>query len=77
MTLAYLSTVQLHPDASRDLAVDPDAIGVIVDVFDDCTYEVEFSDASDGSTLALLTLSEDQIEPADMRSPMSARRLAD
>jgi len=77
MAFPYLSTVRLDGDASKDLAVDRDAIGVIVDVYDDGTYEVEFSDSLDGSTIALLTLSEDQIEPAEQPSPMLDRRLAD
>lgn len=70
MALPYLSTVRLDDDASKDLGV----IGVMDDDSDG-TYDVEFSDASDGSMIAHLTLSEARIEPAQQSSPMLDRLL--
>lgn len=77
MALPYLSTVRLREDVARDLTVVADAVGVIVDVYDDGAYEVEFSDEQDGTTIALLTLREDQIEPVVLRSPVVAQKLGD
>ena len=42
MAHSYLSAVRFREVASRDSAVDADAIGIIVDVYGDGAYEVDF-----------------------------------
>ena len=61
MALPYLSIVRLVSDQLREEGVEPGAIGVIVDVYNDDAYEVEFSDP-DGITLALTTLRRGDLE---------------
>ena len=61
MSLPYLSVVRLASDVLRDQGVEPGALGVIVDVYDDGAYEVEFSD-QDGITIALCPLGRDDLE---------------
>ena len=77
MALAHLSVVRLRADVAQDHDVDADAVGVVVDVYKDGAYEVEFSNERDGTTIALLTLTEDQIEPIVLQSPAGKRKLAD
>jgi hypothetical protein len=75
MTLPYLSLVRLNSDRHRAEGVDAGALSVVVEVYGDGTYEVEFSD-SDGTTIALLSLDEDELvpvsEPISVARPQSA-----
>ncbi len=77
MALPYLFTVRLESQAAIDFEIDSAAIGTIVDVYGDGTYEVEFSDSRDGATIALLTFSEDQMQPVALRTLISASRHSD
>jgi hypothetical protein len=52
----YLAIVRLLSDQYRDEGVSAGAIGVVVEYWGDGFYEVEFSNESNGETIALLTL---------------------
>ena len=75
MTLPYLSLVRLKSDRHRAEGVEAGALGVVVEVYGDGAYEVEFSDP-DGTTIALLTLDEEELmpvsEPVSVARPRSA-----
>ena len=61
MPLPLLAVVRLCSDEYRDDGADPGMLGTVVEVFDDA-YEVEFS-RPDGTTAALLTLRDADLEP--------------
>lgn len=73
MSLPYLSLVRMKSDRFQADGIEPGAIGIILDVYGDDAYEVEFSDR-DGITIALLTLPGDAIEPALECSSLVAPR---
>jgi len=62
MALPSLSLVRLISDAYRDRGVNAGDIGVILEVYGDGAYEVEFSRA-DGTTIAWFAVSQHEIEP--------------
>ena len=63
MTLREYDTVRLRRPIPQH-RLDAGTLGAVVMVFDDPpAYEVEFC-AEDGSTLALVTLTESDLEPA-------------
>ncbi len=70
MTLPGLSQVRLLTDRYRDKGVPAGTLGTILEVYDDGAYEVEFSDPADGTTIALLSLAEEEVEavPVEERS---------
>lgn len=61
MTFPLLSIVQMKGERFRAEGVEPRAIGVVVEVYGDDQYEVEFSDHA-GITIALLTIGRDDLE---------------
>jgi hypothetical protein len=63
VALPQFSAVRLTNDRFLNEGVGLGAIGFIVDIFDN-GYDVEFSRAEDGSTIALLVLTAEDIEPA-------------
>jgi hypothetical protein len=63
MKLPQFSAVRLTTNRYLDEGVGSGAIGFILDVYDD-GYDVEFSRPEDGSTIALLFLTQTDIEPA-------------
>ena len=62
MTLPLLSIVRLTTDRHRARGVTLGAIGVIVEVYDDRAYEVEFSDPTTGETIAMFALPQSEVE---------------
>ena len=62
MPLPQFSIVRLLSDRHRDEGASIGATGTIVEVYDDDAYEVEFSDTN-GITIALLALPQDEVEP--------------
>ena len=75
MTLPYLSLVRLKSDRHRAEGVADGALGVVVEVYGDGDYEVEFSDP-DGTTIALLTLDEEELVPVAAPAAVTAPRSA-
>jgi hypothetical protein len=63
MKLPLFSAVRLTTNRYLNEGVGGGAIGFILDVYDD-GYDVEFSRPEDGSTIALLFLTQTDIEPA-------------
>ena len=62
MPLDSRSLVRLLSDRYRTEGVHPGAIGVILDVYDDGSYEVEFS-RDDGTTIAWFAVQQNEVEP--------------
>jgi len=62
MPLDSLSLVRLLSDRYRSQGVGAGAIGVILDVYDDGFYEVEFS-RDDGTTIAWFAVHQNEVEP--------------
>jgi hypothetical protein len=62
MKLPQFSAVRLTTNRYLDEGVGVGAIGFILDVYDD-GYDVEFSRPEDGSTIALLFLTQADIAP--------------
>jgi hypothetical protein len=60
--LPLLSIVRLTTDRYRSRGVDTGAIGVIVEVYDDRAYEVEFSDPKNGETIAMFAMPQGDVE---------------
>lgn len=58
----YLRPVRLCTDRYCDQGVHRGTVGVVVENWGGGTYEVEFSDATSGETVALLTLPSDEVE---------------
>jgi hypothetical protein len=63
MRLPQFSAVRLTTDRYLDEGVGVGAIGFILDVYED-GYDVEFSRPENGSTIALLFLTQADIESA-------------
>ena len=55
MPIPFLSIVQMKSWRYRSEGIEPGAIGVVVEIYGDDQYEVEFSDHV-GITIALLTI---------------------
>jgi hypothetical protein len=62
MMLPLLSIVRLTTDRYRSRGVDTGAIGVIVEIYDDRAYEVEFSDPKNGETIAMFAMPQGDVE---------------
>lgn len=63
--LKNYTRVRLLTDDYEKEGVSGGAVGYVIETYDDGTYEVEFSD-SDGTSVALLTLRESELEPAEL-----------
>ena len=63
MPLPEFSAIRLTTDKCLHEGIGVGAIGFILDVYDD-GYDVEFSRPEDGSTIALLFLTQTELEPA-------------
>ena len=61
MVLECYSTVRLLTNRYQDRGVSAGAIGVILEVYDDEAYEVEFS-REDGTTIAWFAVQQDEVE---------------
>ena len=62
MTLEQYTVVQLLTNRYQDRGVKAEAIGVILDVYGDETYEVEFS-REDGTTIAWFAVQQNEVQP--------------
>ncbi len=62
MTLEPYSLVELLTDLYQDRGVFIGAIGTILEIYEDGTYEVEFSQ-DDGTTIAWFAVSQDEVKP--------------
>lgn len=71
MSLPEFSAVRLRSDRFASEGVHAGAVGFILDVYGD-GYDVEFS-RPDGTTIALLFLEPEDIEPAPEIMPTSER----
>jgi Domain of unknown function (DUF4926) len=73
MALPLLSIVRLTTDHYRDKGVGTGATGVIVEVYDDRAYEVEFSDPRNAETIGMFALPQGDVElvQAPENVPMS------
>lgn len=63
--LKNYTRVRLLTDDYEKEGVSGGAVGYVIETYDDGAYEVEFSD-SGGTTLALLTLEESELESAEL-----------
>lgn len=61
--------VRIITNDYEDEGVSEGAVGYIIEIYDEA-YEVEFSDPG-GTTIALLTLSEYELKPADLSETVS------
>lgn len=64
MTQETLSLVRLLTDRYKDRGVFMGAVGVILEVYGDEAYEVEFS-RSDGTTIAWFSVLQSEVKPYD------------
>jgi hypothetical protein len=62
MTLEQYTVVQLLTNRYQDRGVKAEAIGVILDVYGDEAYEVEFS-REDGTTIAWFAVQQNEVQP--------------
>ncbi|MEC4819502.1 MAG: DUF4926 domain-containing protein [Scytonema sp. PMC 1069.18] len=62
MTLEQYTVVQLLTNRYQDRGVFAEAIGVILDVYGDEAYEVEFS-REDGTTIAWFAVQQNEVQP--------------
>jgi hypothetical protein len=62
MTLEQYTVVQLLTNRYQDQGVKAEAIGVILDVYGDEAYEVEFS-REDGTTIAWFAVQQNEVQP--------------
>ena len=63
MSLPPFSMIRLRTDRYRSRGVTPGALGVILDVYGDEAYEVEFTNP-DGTSYAWFAVAQDEVEPA-------------
>jgi len=61
MVLECYSIVRLLTNRYQDRGVSAGAIGVILEIYDDEAYEVEFS-REDGTTIAWFAVQQDEVE---------------
>lgn len=66
--LEQYSLIQLVTDRYKDRGVTVGAIGVILEVYGDEAYEVEFSH-EDGTTIAWFAVQRSEVKPYDESSP--------
>ena len=64
MTHKQFAFVRLRTDRYRDRGVEAGALGVIVDVYDEDAYEVDFV-RPDGTSIAWFAVTSEEIEPVD------------
>lgn len=62
MSLPRSSIVRLLSDQYRDQGVDPDTIGVVVEIDGDLTYEIDFSQATEIGEPKVLTIPQTEVE---------------
>jgi hypothetical protein len=62
MTLEPYSLVKLLTDRYQDRGVTAGAIGTILEVYEDETYEIEFS-RDDGTTIAWFAVLQNEVKP--------------
>ena len=62
MTLEQYTIVQLLTNRYQDRGVKAEAIGVILDVYGNEAYEVEFS-REDGTTIAWFAVQQNEVQP--------------
>jgi hypothetical protein len=74
--LPLLSIVRMKGGRHRARGIEPGATGVVVDVYGDDAYEVEFSD-SEGITIALLTLARGEFDLVSETATTPVVRFAD
>ena len=77
MSDLYLATVQLIGDCYLAEGVGDGSLGVVVEVWDDDHFEVEFSAPPIGETIALLTLTRAEIEPVEQPAALPGARVGD
>lgn len=64
MPLKQFTFVRLRTDRYRDRGVEDGAFGVIVDVYGEDAYEIDFV-GPDGTSIAWFAVKSDEVEPAD------------
>lgn len=62
MLLEQYSVIQLITDRYQDRGVSIEAIGIILEVYGDEAYEVEFS-REDGTTIAWFAVHQNEVKP--------------
>jgi Domain of unknown function (DUF4926) len=67
MLLPQYSVIQLVTDRYQDREVSTGEIGIILEVYDDDAYEVEFS-KEDGTTIACFAVKHTEVKPYDESS---------
>lgn len=72
MPFPLLSLVRLRSDRYQESGADKDALGVIVMIYNEEAYEVEFSCQETGEAFAMLAVPQDEVElvatPEQLRS---------
>ena len=63
IVLEQFDRVKLISDKFKEEGLNPGMVGYILEIYPDGNLEVEFSDSSTGTTIALITLS-----PSDVTS---------
>ncbi|GAA6616588.1 DUF4926 domain-containing protein [Scytonema sp. NUACC26] len=67
MLLEQYSVIQLVTNRYQDRGVKTGAIGIILEVYGDEAYEVEFS-REDGTTIAWFAVQQNEVKPYDESS---------
>jgi hypothetical protein len=62
VTVQPYSTVRLLTDRYRDRGIEPGAIGVVLEVYGNEAYELEFN-REDGTTINWFAVRQDEVEP--------------
>ncbi|HEY7036277.1 MAG TPA: DUF4926 domain-containing protein [Thermomicrobiales bacterium] len=76
MSLPQFSSTRLVSDDHAEEGVPRGAVGIILDVYEDGDYEVEFS-REDGTTIAWFAVRANEVEPADQSRAGLMRRTGD
>jgi hypothetical protein len=76
VSLPQFSSVRLLNDDHAEDGVPRGAVGVVLDVYEDGDYEVEFS-REDGTTIAWFAVRANEVEPANQADAGLLRRTGD
>jgi hypothetical protein len=62
MPLPRSSIVRLFSEQYREQGVEPDTIGVVVEIDGDATYDIDFSEAGDSGEPKVITVPQIDVE---------------